>query len=81
MKVSRSKSLFNDKVVEIRNAECELLGMVEELGPGRFKATNYLKIVSHCKDYQGAEYFILASFNQKPASQVKIDGNQTQLFT
>jgi len=80
MKICRSKSLFNEKITEIRNAESELIGLVEELAKDKFKATNYLKLVSFCRNYQGAEYFILASFNGKPACQTKIHKSQMQLF-
>lgn len=79
MKYFKSKSLFDDKVTELRTAEGDLIGLIEEIGPSHFKATNYLKLKSAAYDLQDAERFILASFNNKPFSQTKISRNQIQL--
>ncbi len=79
MNYFKSKSLFDDKVTELRTPEGNLIGLIEEIGPNHFKAVNYLKLKSAAYDFEDATRFILASFNNKPFSQTKISKNQIQL--
>jgi hypothetical protein len=79
MNYFKSQSLFDDKVTELRTADGNLIGLIEQVSPSHFKATNYLKLKSQAYSIEDATNFILRSFNGKPSSQTKISRNQIQL--
>ena len=80
MNYFKSKSLFSEKITELRSSEGVLIGMIEEIADKCFKATNYLKLTSTSYTFENAEFFILASFNNKKSVQSKISKNQIQMF-
>jgi hypothetical protein len=79
MKYFSTKSLFSDKVTELRTGSGDLIGLIEMISENHYKAVNYLKLSSTAYDFGDAERFILASFNGKPSSQRRISKTQIQL--